>query len=87
MQTPQETIIKIQPKGLMTIPIKFRRALGLTANNLARIKKEKGRLVIEPVRTLPYPVRSYTDAEVDEFLRLDAKESALLKTNRQKKSG
>lgn len=87
MQISQETVIRIQPKGLMTIPIKFRRALGLTENNLARIKQEKGRLVIEPVRTLPYPVRSYTDREVREFLRLDAQESTRLRKRIRKKRG
>ena len=74
-----EEIVRIQAKGLITIPKRLRRDLGFTENSLARFKKEKGRLIIEPVRTLPYPVRSYTDQEVEEFLRLDAKESPTLK--------
>ena len=71
----QEEIIKILPKGLMTIPKKFRKELGFEEPGLARIRKERGRLVIEPVRTLPYQVRSYTDQEVDEFIKLDKEES------------
>lgn len=74
-----EEIVKIQPRGLLTIPRGFRRELGLEENGLARIKKERGRLIIEPVRLLPYPVRSYTDEEIEGFLRLDAQETKELK--------
>ncbi|KKQ73810.1 MAG: hypothetical protein US96_C0051G0003 [Candidatus Woesebacteria bacterium GW2011_GWB1_38_5b] len=55
-----EQIIKIQGKGLVTIPKNFRDELGLGKNSLARIIKEKGRLILEPLRILKYPVRSYT---------------------------
>ena len=75
----QEEIIKILPKGIMTIPKKFREALGFVENGLARVKQEKGRLVLEPVRTLPYPVRTYTKEEIEEFIALDKKESIELK--------
>lgn len=75
----QEEIIKFQPKGLLTIPKKFRQNLGFEEKALVRIKAEKGRLIIEPVRTLPYPVRSYTDTEIKEFLAFDRKESEELK--------
>lgn len=71
----QADIVKILPKGLITIPKRLRVELGFVENGLARVKKDKGRLVVEPVRTLPYPVRSYTDKEIAEFLALDAKES------------
>ncbi|MBI3103512.1 AbrB/MazE/SpoVT family DNA-binding domain-containing protein [Candidatus Daviesbacteria bacterium] len=71
----QEEIVKIQPKGLVTIPKKFRNELGFAENSLVRIKEEKGRLVMEAVRTLSYPVRSYTDSEIDQFFELDEKES------------
>lgn len=73
-----EEIVKIQPKGLFTIPKKFRTGL-FEENGLARVRKEKGRLILEPVRTLPYPVRRYTDQEIEEFLALDANETKKLK--------
>lgn len=66
-----QDIIKIQPKGVITIPKKFREELGLDEKSLARITKEKGRLILEPVQTLDYPVRSYTKKEIDEFIRFD----------------
>lgn len=78
-QIIQEEIVKIQPKGLITIPKKFRQELGLEENGLVRIKEEKGRLVVESVRTLAYPVRGYTEDEINEFFELDKKETKALK--------
>jgi len=49
-------------------------------NQLLRLKQEKGLLIIEPVRTLPYPVRSYSKKDLNQFIKLDAKESKELKT-------
>lgn len=76
---PLDAIVKFQSKGLLTIPKRLRNAAGFEENGFARIKLEKRRLVIEPVRTLPYPVRSYTDAELQSFLDLDNKESKELR--------
>lgn len=73
-----EEIVKIQPKGVFTIPKKFRTGL-FEENSLARVRKEKGRLILEPVRTLPYSVRRYTDDEIKEFIDLDAYETKKLK--------
>lgn len=75
----REEIVRILPKGLMTIPVDLRRRLGFSENSLARVRAEEGKLVIEPVFTLPYKVRTYTDKEVKEFLNLDKKESKVLK--------
>ena len=75
----QGTIVKIQDKGLITIPKPYRDKLGLKKNELVRVKKNRGRIIIEPIRILPYPVRSYTDSEIKKFLKLDEKESKKLK--------
>lgn len=77
-QLIQEEIIKLQPRGLLTIPKKFRQTLGLEDNTLVRIRKDSWRLIIEPVRTLPYPVRSYTNKDLDEFFELDAEQTKKL---------
>jgi len=75
----QEELVKIQPKGLLTIPKKLREELGFVEGGFARLKKEKGRLIIEPVRTLPYRVRSYSRADLEEFFAEDEQETKLLK--------
>lgn len=74
-----DEIVKVQTKGLLTIPKKLRLKIGLEEKDLVKIREEKGRLVIEPLRTLPYPVRSYTEEELKEFLELDRKETKNLK--------
>lgn len=78
-QVIQEEIIKVQPKGLVTIPKKIRQKLGFEENSLIRVTEEKGRIVLEPVRTLPYPVRSYTKEDIEGFIKLDQSETETLK--------
>ncbi len=80
MQTiPFEEIIKVQPKGLLTIPKKLRDEIGLEERGLVRVRKDRGRLILEPVRTLSYPVRSYSGKEINGFLALDREDSKILK--------
>lgn len=74
-----EDIVKLQSKGLLTIPKKMRQKLGFRENSLVRMKEEKGKLMVEPVRILEYPVRSYTKEELREFIEFDKKETKKLK--------
>lgn len=74
-----QQIVKIQSKGNLTIPKSLRDALGFVENELVRMKKEKGRLIVEAVRTLSYPVRAYKDKELKGFFDLDEKETKKLK--------
>lgn len=78
-QVPLEDIIKIQAKGLITIPKKMRDTIGVVERSLVRLRADQGKITIEPVRTLPYPVRSYTDEEIDEFFALDEAEGKELR--------
>lgn len=79
MQTVSyEEIIKLQPRGVFTLPKKLREGL-FDENGLAKIVRTGRRLIIEPVSTLSYQVRSYTDKEVQEFFDLDEKETKDLK--------
>lgn len=77
-QVPTEEIVKLQPKWLLTLPSSLRAGL-FEDKGYVRVKKDKGRLILEPVRMLAYPVRKYTSEEVDEFFALDDKESKELK--------
>lgn len=73
MQTATyEEIIKIQPRGVFTVPKKLRQGL-FDKRGIAKIERVGRKLIIEPVRTLAYPVRSYTDKEIEEFFELDEK--------------
>lgn len=84
-QITREEIVKFQPKGLLTIPKKFRQKLGFGEKSLARIKIEKGKLTIEPIRTLSYSVRTYTETDIEEFLALDKGETKELKKRGKKR--
>lgn len=66
-----QTLVKVQSKGLITIPKEYRKSLRIDDNGFVRIKKLKGVLIVEPVRTLSYPVRSYNEEEVEEFIVYD----------------
>ena len=69
--TTIDEIIKIQSKGVMTIPKNARDKYGFADNSFLRLKEEKNRLYLERVRVLPYPVRSYTQNDLDEFFAFD----------------
>ena len=74
-----EEIIKLQSRGVLTIPKKFREALNFRDNSIVKLRKDKYRLIIEPLRTLPYPVRNYTDKDLKDFFEFDKKESKQLR--------
>ena len=78
--TYDEQIVQLQPRWVFTLPRNLREGF-FDENRLAKINRIGRKIIIEPIRTLPYPVRSYTDSEVDEFFELDAKESKELKAN------
>lgn len=64
-------LVKILPKGLITIPKKLRQDIGLEENGLARIKKEGKRLILEPVNIVSYPLRDYSTSEINNFMKED----------------
>ncbi len=75
---PMEDIIKMQPKGVITIPNKLRKSVGLTERSLMRIKTKGKQLIIEPLYTTPAP-RVFSDEEINEWLELDEKEGKELR--------
>ena len=64
-------LVKILPKGLVTIPKKLRQDIGFEENGLARIKKEGKRLILEPVNVVSYPLREYSIQEIKQFIKED----------------
>lgn len=70
MQT-YRNLVKILPKGVITIPKKLRQDVGLEENGLARIKKEGKRLILEPVSIISYPLRDYSEEEIRQFIKED----------------
>ena len=77
-QITYEEIIKLQPKGVLTVPKKMREGL-FDDMGIAKISRQGAKLIIEPIRTLSYPVRSYTDSDLKDFFELDEKDTKELK--------
>lgn len=66
-------LVKILPKGQITIPVKFRRQLGVEEQSYLRVALEEGRLVIKPVKSNweEKYIRKYSNDEIEEFLEAD----------------
>jgi bifunctional DNA-binding transcriptional regulator/antitoxin component of YhaV-PrlF toxin-antitoxin module len=69
-----EIYTQIKQKGIITIPIKLRKQIGLIDNDLLRMKIVNNSIMLEPVRVLPYKTRSYNSGDVLDFLELDKNE-------------
>ncbi len=68
----QEEWLKVLGKGMVTIPKKWRKELGIENGDVVKAKKIGNRVVIEaakPKAAAPY--RIYTAEEIDEFLKED----------------
>ncbi|MEK7504240.1 MAG: hypothetical protein AAB550_01955 [Patescibacteria group bacterium] len=73
-----QEIIQIQSRGNITIPKLFR-SEEFDEKSYIRMKKLDGKLILEPVQIIGYPVRKYLSSEVDDFFALDDRESIKLK--------
>lgn len=55
MQTlPVEAIVRMQLKGVITIPKKIRDAVGLKEGVYLRMVIDGRRIILEPIRIVPY---------------------------------
>ena len=78
-------LVKILPKGQITIPVKLRRQLGVGENDYLRVGLEDGQLIAKPVGGdwQEKYVRKYSDKEIEEFLEADRWTSKELRAARQ----
>ncbi|MDQ1249238.1 MAG: hypothetical protein QG597_3612 [Actinomycetota bacterium] len=58
-------ICQISPRGQVTLPADIRRAVGLHGGDALQVTIENGRIILQPVMTLP--IRLYTDADLAMF--------------------
>lgn len=72
-----EEWLKVLSKGLVTIPKAWREELGIKSGGNVKASKVGNTVVLEPV--IEYaPIRHFTDEEIDEFLREDARQGKLI---------
>lgn len=83
MQVSTQDIVKILPKGLITIPKKWRKDLGFEENGLARLQKKGKRLILEPVNIIAHSLRDYSKKEIRQFVKEDQISPKLAKKARK----
>lgn len=76
----QEEWLKVLGKGMVTLPKRWRDELGINTGDVVKAKKEGKRVVIEARKLIKgAPYRTYSDREIDEFLKEDKIPKSLLK--------
>ncbi|MGV1006162.1 MAG: AbrB/MazE/SpoVT family DNA-binding domain-containing protein [Candidatus Nanopelagicales bacterium] len=58
-------IVQISPRGQVTLPAEVRRFLALQGGDSVEVSVEEGRIVLQPVMTLP--IRLYSDEDLAMF--------------------
>lgn len=82
MQFPQrsaseEIWIKILPKGLITIPKKIRKRLGIQEGDVAKARISGNEIIIKPRKSSNF--RLFTDEEIKEWVARDKLPAKLAK--------
>ena len=77
------TTVTINSRGVVTLPAKLRRALGLKTDDQLIAETTSEGLLLRPAVTLP--VEIYSDERVREFDEAEADLARLLKSRRRKK--
>ncbi len=76
---PQNQWLKVLGKGMVTLPKKWREDLKIETGDIVKAKKEGNKVIIEGLKTSAVPYRTYSDSEIDEFLKADRISKTLLK--------
>ena len=69
--TSNQEWLKVLGKGMVTLPKKWRDAMGIETGDIVKAKKEGDKVVIEAQNTNTAPYRIYSDTEIEEFLKED----------------
>jgi len=87
---PMKATLTVTRRGVVTLPVKLRRALGLEADDRLIAETTPDGLLLRPTMTLP--IEMYSDARVREFDEAEAELATLLRpqpkprgTQRQKR--
>ncbi|MDA1316974.1 MAG: AbrB/MazE/SpoVT family DNA-binding domain-containing protein [bacterium] len=63
--------LKVLGKGMVTIPISWRKELNIKPGDMVKAKKEGDRVFIEAPMQKTAPYRTYSDAEIAQFIKDD----------------
>lgn len=65
--------VRLQAKGQITLPAQFRRRLNVREDTILRVTLDRDGIIIRPLRpeSTDPPLREYSKADIDRFLRED----------------
>lgn len=72
-QTFNDIVVQIGPKGTFTLPKSLRMLTNLDDGSFVKASVTMGKIVLEPARMISYPVRQYSDEDIEGFLEEDKK--------------
>jgi AbrB family looped-hinge helix DNA binding protein len=75
-----KTTLTVTSRGVVTLPAKLRKALGLKANDLLIAETTPDGLLLRPA--VPLPVELYTDERIREFNQAEAELDEFLRGRR-----
>jgi len=65
--------VQIGSKGVLVLPKSLRTIAGLDDGSFVNASVIMGKIVLEPARVVSYPVRQYSNEDIDSFLEEDKK--------------
>ena len=82
-------LVRLQAKGQITLPAEFRRRLNVDDDAILRVTLQEDGLTITPLRSerADPPLREYSQADIDRFLREDRLDEATAAKVRRLLSG
>lgn len=83
MGSTQQEWLKVLGKGMITLPKKWREALGLQEGGIVKAGLVGTKIVIESPRAQYAPYRVFSDDEIDAFLEEDKVPRALVEKARK----
>lgn len=69
-----KTVINVTKRGVLTLPVRVRRELGLTGDSLVIAESTRDGVLLRPAVALPIEI--YTDARIREFNESEAELAA-----------
>ena len=77
-----KTVINVTKRGVLTLPVRFRRQPGLTGENLVIAESTPEGVLLRPA--IAQPIEIYTDERVREFNESEAELAAEFDSGRQR---
>jgi len=71
-QNDQSEWLKVLGKGMITIPINWRKALNFKQGDILKASKRGNQVIIEAPTQKSVPYRLYSDAEINSFIKDDS---------------